>query len=208
MSSRRSTFSSSFFWPSFTDLMISLFFVMLVLCVLTFVRLRIEQQATEAQLNRIKEIQSGVQALPKEYFTFQPEFKRFTLNREIQFQIGKSEIVDEYKDFLLKVGRSIEELISRLKEQYRNDDIKYMIVIEGMASKDGYPLNDELSYQRSLALARLWQTNNIVFDPNVCELQIAGSGVSGVGRYSGDQEYKNQRFLIQILPKIGDIDTK
>ncbi len=208
MSQRVRNPTSGFFWPSFTDLMISLFFVMLVLYVLTFVRLKAEQQATEDQLNRIREIQSGVQALPKEYFTFQPEFKRFTLNRDIQFQRGKSEIVGEYKDFLIQVGKSIEELISRLKEQYRNDDIKYMIVIEGMASRDGYPLNDELSYQRSLALARFWQDNNIVFDPNVCELQIAGSGVNGVGRYLADQEYKNQRFLIQILPKIGNLDIK
>ena len=32
--------SEGFFWASFTDLMISLFFIMLVLYVLTFVRLK------------------------------------------------------------------------------------------------------------------------------------------------------------------------
>lgn len=103
---------------------------------------------------------------------------------------------------------SIESLISKLKSKYQNENIKYLIVIEGMASIDGYSFNYELSYQRALALARFWTENNIGFDPNICELQIAGSGVGGIGRYRGTDEYKNQRFLIQIVPKIGDIDTK
>ena len=87
-------------------------------------------------------------------------------------------------------------------------DDRYLIVIEGMASKDGYAQNDELSYRRSLALARLWERNNVSFDPNICELQIAGSGTKGIGRFSGSDEVKNQRFLIQIVPKIGDIGSK
>jgi outer membrane protein OmpA-like peptidoglycan-associated protein len=197
--------TASFFWASFTDLMISLFFIMLVLYVLTFVRLKTEQKVTETQLNKMKEIQAAVKELPQEYFTYQSEFKRFSLNKQIQFPKGKTEITDDYRDYLLKVGKSIEELISKLKSKYQNENIKYLIVIEGMASVDGYPLNDELSYQRALALARLWKQNNIIFDPKFCELQIAGSGAGGIGRFTGNEEYKNQRFLIQIVPKIGDI---
>jgi outer membrane protein OmpA-like peptidoglycan-associated protein len=197
--------SASFFWASFTDLMISLFFIMLVLYVLTFVRLKTQQQATETQLNKMREIQAAVKELPQEYFTYQSEFKRFSLNKQIQFPKGKTEITSDYRDYLLSVGRSIEALIFKLKSKYQNENIKYLIVIEGMASVDGYSLNDELSYQRALALARLWKQNNIIFDPNFCELQIAGSGTGGIGRFTGAEEYKNQRFLIQIVPKIGDI---
>ena len=47
---------SDFFWPSFTDLMTSLFFIMLVLYVLTYLKLTNQQKATEQQLNKIKEI--------------------------------------------------------------------------------------------------------------------------------------------------------
>lgn len=199
------TKTASFFWASFTDLMISLFFIMLVLYVLTFVRLKTQQQVTETQLNKMREIQAAVKELPQEYFTYQSEFKRFSLNKQIQFPKGKIEITGDYRDYLLSVGRSIQELVSKLKSKYQNDNIKYLIVIEGMASVDGYSLNDELSYQRALALARLWKQNNIIFDPNFCELQIAGSGTGGIGRFTGSEEYKNQRFLIQIVPKIGDI---
>ena len=199
---------TGFFWASFTDLMISLFFIMLVLYVLTFVRLKTQQKVTEDQLNKMKEIQAAVKELPQEYFTYQSEFKRFSLNKQIQFPKGKSDITGDYRDYLLNVGKSIESLISKLKSKYQNDNIKYLIVIEGMASIDGYSLNDELSYQRALALARFWKDNNIVFDTKFCELQIAGSGTGGVGRFTGNEEFKNQRFLIQIVPKIGDLEAK
>lgn len=83
-------------------------------------------------------------------------------------------------------------------------DIRYLVVIEGMSSRDNYPLNYELSYERSLALFRFWEQHAIRFDPAICEVQIAGSGIGGVGRYSGKNEFKNQRFLIQVVPKIGE----
>ena len=202
--------STGFFWASFTDLMISLFFVMLVLYVLTFVKLKTQQKVTEQQLNKMKEIQAAVKELPQDYFNYQTEFKRFSLNRQIQFTKGDSRITGEDKDYLLKVGKSIESLVSKLKSKYQNENIKYLIVVEGMASNDNYARNDELSYLRALALSRFWKENNIIFDANFCELQIAGSGTGGVGRFSGSQEEeaKNQRFLIQIVPKIGDIEMK
>lgn len=197
-----------FFWASYTDLMISLFFIMLVLYVMTFVRLKSQQLATEQQLKKITEIQNAARALPQEYFTYQPEYKRFTLNRQIQFDTGKSVIKDEYKSYLLDVGREIERLIRDLKSRYQNENIKYMVVIEGMASLDKSPeeSNYNLSYYRAFALRKLWNDNKIELDSNICELQIAGSGIGGVGRES--EEVKNQRFLIQIIPKIGDLADK
>ncbi len=44
----------SFFWTSYSDLMTSLFFVMLVLFVLVIVLLHKRMEATEAQLEEIK----------------------------------------------------------------------------------------------------------------------------------------------------------
>jgi hypothetical protein len=72
-----------------------------------------------------------------------------------------------------------------------------------MASKDNYGMNYELSYKRSKALFDFWKKNQINFDPNICEIIIAGSGTGGAGRDS--IEYKNQRFLIQIIPKISKL---
>lgn len=197
---------SDFIWPSFTDLMTSLFFVMLVLYVLTFAWLQIEKRVTEQELQKIKQIQNAVSELPDEFFTYQDSFKRFELKRSIEFPSGQSVIQrEEDRLFLKEVGVSIQKLIIRLKKKYPNDDIRYLIVIEGMASRDAYSLNYELSYQRALALFRLWEQYRITFDPAICEIQIAGSGTGGVGRYS--EQAKNQRFLIQVIPKIGKIES-
>lgn len=196
--------SNDFFWPSYTDLMTSLFFIMLVLYVLTYAKLEHQQRVTVQQLRKIKEIQNAVKQLPQEYFVYQQDYKRFSLNRQIQFPKGSSQIGEEYTEYLSGVGKSIVKLVDKLKEQYKDENIKYLIVLEGMASEDSYPLNYELSYTRSLALYKFWKSHDIEFDANICDIQISGSGTGGIGRDTTD-ERKNQRFLIHIVPKIGDI---
>ena len=46
----------SYFWTSYSDLMTSLFFIMLVLFILTVVLLNKRMQATTAELEAIKEV--------------------------------------------------------------------------------------------------------------------------------------------------------
>jgi outer membrane protein OmpA-like peptidoglycan-associated protein len=196
---------TGFFWASYTDLMTSLFFIMLVLYVLTFIKLKFQQKATEDQLQKIKEIQAAVKELPQDYFEYDLANKRFLLKKQIQFDTKESAIRPEYNQYLFEVGVSVVELINKLKANYTNEDIKYLIVIEGMSSKDNYIENYELSYKRALSLYRFWESKGLHFDPNVCEVQIAGSGIGGVGRFVNNEEYKNQRFLIQVVPKIGEI---
>lgn len=197
--------STDFFWPSFADLMTSLFFVMLTLYVLTYVYIRNQQRATEAQLKKIKEVQHAVNALDRNYFRYDSTFKRFTLTRQISFPKKGSVIVNsEDKQYLVNVGRNIQYLITDLHRKYQGQNISYMVVIEGMASRDAYADNFELSYQRSLALYRLWLEAGVKLDASMCELQIAGSGTAGIGR--AKEEALNQRFLIQIIPKIGTLE--
>ena len=196
---------SSFFWPSFTDLMTSLFFIMLVLYVLTYLKLTNQQKATEQQLNKIKEIQSAVKELPKEYFVYDSIFKRFSLVRNIEFEPREDVIKQKDIQYLVDVGNSIRTLIQTLKNQYANQDIKYVVIIEGMASIDNYPDNFPLSYKRAWAVQKLWQQRGIMPDQSVCEIQVAGSGTGGIGRFPSTEERKNQRILIQIVPKIGEI---
>jgi len=196
---------SSFFWPSFTDLMTSLFFIMLVLYVLTYLKLTNQQKATEQQLNKIREIQSAVKELPKEYFVYDSIFKRFSLVRNIEFEPREDIIKEKDIQYLVDVGNSIRTLIQTLKNQYANQDIKYVVIIEGMASSDNYLDNFPLSYKRAWAVQKLWQQRGIMPDQSVCEIQVAGSGTGGIGRFPGTEERKNQRILIQIVPKIGEI---
>ena len=151
------------FWTSYADLMTSLFFIMLVLFVLTIAMMKRQQQATKDQLEKIKEIQNSVKELDTTYFSYQEEFKRFSLNKQIQFAPAESIIQDKYKIYLLRVGQNIEKLITRLQSKYKNNDIKYLIIIEGMASNDQYKYNDQLSYLRALSLLKLWNQYNISF---------------------------------------------
>lgn len=198
--------NSNFFWTSYTDLMTSLFFVMLALYVLTVAALRYQQKATEEQLKKIKEIQNATKSLPEKYFEYQSEYKRFTLKRQINFLSKDSTIPVSDHQYLIQVGQSIQKLIENLKVKYRGDNIKYLVIIEGMSSNITYSKNYQLSYDRALSLFRFWQDQNIQLDPEICEVMISGSGTGGVGRFSSKEEVRNQRFLIQIIPKIGRIE--
>lgn len=198
---------NNIFWVSYSDLMSSLFFVMLVLFVVTVGLLRHTVVTTKEQLEKIEELQTAVQKLPASYFEYQPEYKRFKLKRSIKFERGSSEIDQKDHGYLLNVGRSITKLITELQEnpEFQKFDIKYLVVIEGMASKDTYNRNFELSYERALSLYRLWDYEGIYFDPAFCEIQISGSGTAGIREYSGAKEEDNQQFLIHIIPKMGRI---
>lgn len=194
-----------YFWLSYSDLMTSLFFIMLVLYVLTFVKLSNQKNASEQQLKKIQEIQTAVKSLPSQYFTYDEKYGRYSLSRNINFETMKDVINEDDKIYLKDVGESISDLINELKVKYKGQDIRYVVLIEGMASKDYYIDNYQLSYRRALAVKRLWESEGIILDPAVCDVQVAGSGVEGIGRYPKKEEAKNQRILIQIIPKIGKI---
>lgn len=200
---------NNFFWASYTDLMTSLFFIMLVLYVLTFAVLKYEQSKYKAeaeQLRKIKEIQTAVNEIDTTYFIYHPEYKKHVLNIEVAFPTGGEDIYTLNKTStlmnLVQAGEKITELVNRFKEE----NIKYLVIIEGQASNDRYPRNNQLSYERALALLEFWQKNRInLQNQENCELIIAGSGTGGVPREQPDRPPKNQRFLIHIIPKVGTI---
>lgn len=155
----------------------------------------------EEEYKKLREIQKAIQNLDSRYFVYQPEYKRHVLNKQVHFPTGKSEIGSAYKPFLAEAGRALQRMIQQLDPK---DNIKYIVVIEGMASQDSYAKNYELSYNRALALYEFWSGMGITFDPNRFEVMIAGSGVGGLGRNQSN-EALNQRFLLQIVAKIGTL---
>jgi len=205
--------NTNIFWISYSDLMTSLFFIMLVLFVVTISFLQYHDKNIKEKLNKIDELQTAIKKLPQNYFVYQPQYKRFKLIEQIQFASKESIIDKKYYPYLFNVGMSINNLIDSLhsNEKYKNFDIKYLVVIEGRASSFKYSRNFELSYERALSLYIFWKNNfkdKILFNPNYCEIQIAGSGTDGIKEFSGEEEYKNQQFLIHIVPKIGKILEK
>lgn len=195
----------SFFWTSYSDLMTSLFFVMLVLFILVIVLLHKRMEATEAQLEEIKKIELSTRDLSKEYFNYRSDYKKYVLSIQVRYPAGVSnldEMISPDKDMqLAKLKEAGQEIQSFLKKHHDN---QYILIIEGQASKDNYLFNYELSYQRALGLMKYWiEGCNISFGNN-CEILISGSGDGKLDTHSmreTSNEVENQRFLIHILPK-------
>ncbi len=241
------------FWPSYVDIMTTLFAIMLVLFAVSYVRFK----TTEANLvsametieisakkyEEIKSIYDVVENIDSTYFEFNPEYVKHIFRIQVTYQKGKFSLFeleeDQYDSFkanqlrekIIKAGEEIQKTISYLQDNKSiKQDIKYLVIIEGQASADGYYINeyynnDVLSYQRALELHRFWKKEaNIDFSSmDKCELVISGSGEGGVPRYTEydyrqnsnlsdsrfvskrDYEKYNQRFLIHIVPVIGKL---
>ncbi len=204
----------SFFWASYADLMSSLFFIMLVLFVLTVVMLQKQmkeiekmKEATEAEINKIKEIQNAISNIDSTYFAYNVEHKKHILKIDVGFKTNSADITDiegKTRLQLLNAGKAINHFIEEACKKYK---AQYLLIIEGQASKDNYVMNNELSYERALALVNYWKNNGVYFNPEQCEVIISGSGQDGTLRIQPDiaGNVKNQRFLIHILPKPGVI---
>lgn len=222
----------SFFWISYSDLMTSLFFILLALFVLSSAGLYMSEQATRKQLEKIEEIQQAVNRLPKQFFIEDDINKRWTLREEFTPHFASMDATIQASDTtkIINIGRSLMSVVDSLNmlksnSEYASMDVKYMVVIEGMASNIKYARNDELSYDRALAVYYLWKRNQIDFENSDCEVQISGSGTRGIRPYNteyydavkkGDpnaiskydlhEEEKNQCIIIQIIPKISNIE--
>lgn len=195
----------SFFWTSYSDLMTSLFFVMLVLFILVIVLLHKRMEATETQLLEIKKVEQSTKDLSRDYFQYRPDYKKYVLTIQVRYPAGKSDLKDMIttdKDAQLRqLAAAGCEIRDFLKNHNEN---QYILIIEGQASKDNFLYNYELSYQRALGLMRFWiEDSNIIFGNN-CEILISGSGDGKLDTHSmreTSNEKENQRFLIHILPK-------
>lgn len=244
---------SSLFWVGYSDLMTSLFFVMLVLYVVSFTLYKKQISDIEVKTKELEEANSKLQEAnvqlentkklllvqaekakiieaveqnleplkkAKNLFVYDNKYKRFNLAFDVQFHYGRSRIIPsdivnpEAIDELTSVGKSLESLIEKLRIQKENDvkfkEISYLIVVSGSASDFG---EDEFknylkSYERAYYLYKFWKKQNIDLDArkyhDLLEFEIAGNGIGGVGRFI--DENKNQRFIINIIPKIGEVE--
>lgn len=201
----------SYFWTSYSDLMTSMFFIMLVLFVLAVALLHRhmdeidkERRATQEQLRIIEEIEEATKTIDTRYFEYSSEHKKHVLTTKVHFPAERHELhyIDQFTQReLINAGKAIANSISNITQKY--PEVQYILVIEGQASKDNYAQNYELSYNRALTLKILWEQNNINFG-NKCEVVIGGNGdgkLYGTGFMRDPIESNNQRFLIHILPK-------
>lgn len=153
---------SGFFWVGFSDLMTSLFFIMLVLFVVTIASLQIEMKENvqiiednKELINKLKEKEEEAnienerlnsllkleeQFAPLEKsgdFIYLKECKKFIAKDlaavEI-FEPNETRIKPSYKKTTINVGKKIESFIKDLKR--KNPDMSYLLVIEGNMAND------------------------------------------------------------------------
>ncbi len=203
------------FWLSYSDLMTSLFFIMLVLFIVSIVKMKginaelnKTANATKKQLEKIEELNNSIKEIDNKYFKYDEQFKRHSLRDiVVSFNTYSSNIHDieiEQLNKLLKAGEAILHFMQNAKKKI--PEAQYILIIEGQSSKDNYERNFELSYERALSLIKYWNANSIEFDSlGNCEVLISGSGQSSKFRIQPDirGNKDNQRFVMHIIPKPG-----
>jgi len=238
------------FWPSYVDIMTTLFAIMLVLFTVSFSRFKIKEKQLQALVDEYENIitvYSTVGAIDStDYFGYNEQYLKhlFTVDVEYQqkeYKIDKlrldlidKDAADRKRDSIVNAGRIIQNTIMEIeKANVVSNNIKFLVVIEGQASKVGFDVDDwrnnyTLSYLRAKFLNEFWIDNEIDLAAiPKCELIVSGSGEGGVPRIMPDtatlrrvytdykeywqkwmiEESKNQRFLIHIVPVIGNIDV-
>lgn len=208
------------FWLGYSDLMTSLFFISLVL----FVVFYIASQKKQGELEKAKKdaeekaevtkkllkIENDIDTLKKDP-DFEYKNNRFELKRQINFSPRSAVIETESdKQYLYKVGKKLLNLVDKLNQE--NTTVQYMLIIEGMASADGYYDNENLSFQRALAVYNLWNRNDELKskikrfnDSRICKFQIVGSGIDakGWGRLSTtESKEEDQKIVMYIVPYV------
>ena len=233
------------FWPSYVDVMTTLFAITLVLFAVSFSRFKIKEQQLKLLVNEYEDIinvYSTVSSIDStKYFGYNEQYLKHLFTVNVEYQTGEHRIdklkldlkdkiaADNKRDSIIQAGILVKETIEKLESTDTvKNNIKFLVVIEGQSSRVPYYINEyqnnyTLSYLRAQFLNEFWKNNGIdLASIPRCELIISGSGEDGVPRIIPtinnpitaeerkiwkDEEEKNQRFLIHIVPVIGNIDV-
>lgn len=211
------------FWTSYSDLMTSLFFVMLVLFIICLSVVGTKNKALNDALrdaNATKEQYAQILQLEEQFKTlsqsttlqFDGSKKIFYVTKFVGVEIFMQDsdvIKNNYLEMVDVVGKDLEQILKGLS---KNDKFSYQLVIEGTAAIPWNRLRDnsynpdnkyayDLSYRRALALYNRWRSKGVNLRKYNTEIIIAGSGFNGINRDEQVEE-NNKRFMVQIIPKI------
>lgn len=212
----------SLFWTSYSDLMTSLFFAMLVLFVVVVVAMGAvnrqlkktldKAEVTIEQQNQVLKLEEQFETLANSSSLAYDEEKRMFYAKDLVgieiFHSYQDTIKEEYLGKVDKVGKDIKSILNTLNKNSKT--FKYQLVIEGTAAipfkelRAGTYNPDDLdmyllSYRRALALYQRWKSLNL--REGNTEVLIAGSGYNGINRDNKNED-NNKRFVIHIIPKI------
>ncbi len=218
------------FWTSYSDLMTSLFFVMLVLFIICLIKVGHDKEVIETQYNEAKASNEQL----RQILQLEEQFKVLGASTSLGYDnekkcffakdfVGKEifypnddEIKENYLKMVDKVGSDLANILKKLGS---NNKFHYQMVIEGNAAIKWEQLKAKtydsdnvemymLSYRRALALYNRWRVEGKHdFRKYNTEIIIAGSGFKGNNRDMKVEE-NNKRFIIQIIPKINRPETE
>lgn len=242
------------FWPSYVDIMTTLFAIMLVLFVVSFSRFKVKEKQLQSLVDEYDNIITVYQTVSKidstAYFGYNEQYLKHLFTVDVEYQ-QKEYAMDKLqldktnpsqailkRDSIIAAGQLIQRTLMSIektseKQQGMSGNIKFLVILEGQSSKvafndDDWHNNYTLSYLRAQFLNEFWKENGINLDAiPKCELIISGSGEGGIPRIVPDEkalhakypnpkdysqhwiaeEGKNQRFLVHVVPVIGNIDV-
>ena len=242
--------NKSSFWPSYVDIMTTLFAITLILFAVSFSRFKIKERQLQSLVDEYENIitvYSTVGSIDStKYFGYNEQYLKHLFTVDVEYQLKEYHIdklkldltdptaANNKRDSIIAAGEIVRNTILKLEnsDSIRNN-IKFLVVIEGQSSKIPFFENDwknnyTLSYLRAQFLNNFWKEHGIDLSAiPKCELIISGSGEGGVPRIVPneeelhtiasdgkdyrriweEEESKNQRFLIHIVPVIGNIDV-
>ena len=139
------------FWPSYVDVMTTLFAIMVVLFAVSYSRFRVKEDELRKLADKYEEIKSiydMVEKIDSSYFEFNKEYVKHIFRIQVKYQPKEFDIhkleadkynrveADTLRNRIKKAGRVIESTILKLQQSdSTKQDIKYMVVIEGQASR-------------------------------------------------------------------------
>ena len=123
----------SLFWTSYSDLMTSLFFVILVLFIVAVIAMgkaiqkeRNTRVATEKEIEKIRTIENSIQNIDTTWFDYNEQYKKHVLKIDVSFPIGESDITYiplQTREDLYQAGLAINAFLNKavtLVEQHLN----------------------------------------------------------------------------------------
>lgn len=240
------------FWPSYVDVMTTLFAITLVLFAVSFSRFKIKEEQLQSLVDEYENIITVYSAVgtidSTRYFTYNNQYLKHLITIEVEYQekqyrmdmlnldITNKDSANAIREDIINAGNVVKKAIENIENSDTvKNNIKFLVVIEGQSSKltfknaNDWMNNYTLSYLRAQYLNEFWKEHGINLDSiPKCELIICGSGETGVPRVHpninslelrygkntkefwynwASEEKKNQRFLVHIVPVIGNIDV-
>lgn len=167
------------FWPSYVDIMTTLFAVMLILFAVSYARFKLKEGQLEMLVDEYKDIinvYSTVDSIDEsQYYAYDSLYLKHTLTVSIAYQEKEYDIsnkllydltdkakANEKRDNIAMAGKLVQNTIMHLENSEDiGKNIKFLVVIEGQSSKipfndNDWQNNETLSFLRAKFLKKFW----------------------------------------------------